>query len=70
MKDVVCGMEVKSSSKFKALTKNIVYYFCSESCQDKFTNEPDKYIEHEHKECDVSFQVERKSETKKPSYKE
>ncbi len=65
MKDVVCGMEVTNSSKFKALNNNLIYYFCSESCQDKFTNEPDKYIVHEHKACDVSFQVERKSETKK-----
>ena len=70
MKDLVCGMEVEPSVSLKSIYKNENYYFCSESCYDKFEKNPFNYIEtdtavcsihdkeHENS-CDVSFQVER-----------
>ena len=70
MKDVVCGMEVDPSVSLKLIYKNENYYFCSESCHDKFEQNPHSYIKttttqcssHEKEDdeaCDVSFQVER-----------
>lgn len=70
MKDLVCGMEVEPSVSLKLIYRNENYYFCSESCCDKFEQNPLNYIktsttvcstcekEHENS-CDVSFQVER-----------
>jgi Cu+-exporting ATPase len=43
--DPVCGMEIKSSSKFYIDLDGKKYEFCSENCQDKFALDPGKYIE-------------------------
>lgn len=43
--DPVCGMEVKSPSKYYIDLDSKRYEFCSENCQDKFTLDPNKYIE-------------------------
>jgi YHS domain-containing protein len=43
MKDVVCGMEVGRSSKWKSIYGGREYLFCSKACKDKFDKEPDKY---------------------------
>ena len=67
MKDLVCGMEVDSSTQFKTTLHEEEYLFCSESCQEKFVQNPHSYLPHNHDNCsleddacDVSFQVERK----------
>ena len=43
-KDIVCGMEVKSPSKYFVHFNNRHYEFCSEACTNKFTAEPERYI--------------------------
>lgn len=44
-KDPVCGMSVKiAGAKYTYDYKGTTYYFCSESCQDAFSKEPDKYL--------------------------
>ncbi|MBS4033506.1 MAG: heavy metal translocating P-type ATPase [Ignavibacterium sp.] len=43
--DPVCGMEIKSSSKFYIDLDGEKYEFCSANCQDKFALDPNKYIE-------------------------
>jgi len=64
MKDVVCGMEVNPSTKFRTQLHEEEYLFCSESCLGKFSKNPHDYMKHHHEEdkpheCDVSFQVKR-----------
>ena len=44
-KDIVCGMEVKSPSRYFVHFNNKHYEFCSENCKNKFTAEPERYIE-------------------------
>lgn len=44
-RDPVCDMEVRESeaagtSQFKGDT----YYFCSESCKERFDQDPDRYV--------------------------
>lgn len=43
--DPVCGMEVKSPSKYYIDLDDKRYEFCSEDCQNKFALDPNKYIE-------------------------
>jgi P-type Cu+ transporter len=43
--DPVCGMEVESPSKYYIELDDKTYQFCSENCQNKFTLDPNKYIE-------------------------
>jgi len=70
-KDLVCGMEVDPSHSLKIIYENENYYFCSESCHDKFEEHPQNYIETSKTEtcsvhgddCDVSFKVERNEST-------
>ena len=41
-KDPVCGMEVDPSSATKSMDyHDKTYYFCSESCHDKFHQNPE-----------------------------
>ncbi len=42
--DPVCGMEVKSPSKYYIDMDGKKYEFCSDNCQDKFALDPYKYI--------------------------
>ncbi len=42
-KDIVCGMEVKSPSKYFVHFNNKHYEFCSENCKNKFAAEPERY---------------------------
>ncbi|MEM3744550.1 MAG: YHS domain-containing protein [Candidatus Micrarchaeaceae archaeon] len=44
MKDVVCGMEVVQSTKFKSVYKNKQYLFCSIKCKEAFDRSPDTYV--------------------------
>ena len=64
MKDVVCGMEVEPQSKFRTKVDAEAFFFCSESCLNKFQKNPDEYMYHEQSDCDVSFKVERNNNTK------
>jgi YHS domain-containing protein len=44
-KDPVCKMDVKESGAAETSTyKDIVYYFCANSCKEKFDKGPEKYI--------------------------
>lgn len=43
IKDPVCGMNVKYTSKFSKFFNGVKYYFCSEKCQKKFEERPLKY---------------------------
>ena len=44
LKDIVCGMEVSSHSKYHHHYGNNRYYFCSESCLGKFIDNPERYL--------------------------
>ena len=42
--DVVCGMELDPSrAELHAEYRGEIYYFCSKTCRDHFTNDPEKY---------------------------
>jgi len=44
-KDPVCGMDVdEEKAAAKVEHKGTTYYFCSESCRDKFKQNPDQYL--------------------------
>ena len=45
VKDVVCGMHTSTDSEFHTVHASTNYYFCSQHCQDKFSEDPQKYIE-------------------------
>jgi len=47
--DPVCEMEVKSPSKYYIDLDGKRYNFCSEDCRNKFTLDPNKYIEQKSK---------------------
>lgn len=42
--DLVCKMKIKLSGSKTAVNNNKTYYFCSESCKQKFITEPSKYL--------------------------
>ncbi len=45
VKDPVCGMTIDASqSKYSTTYKDKKYYFCSESCLNKFKADPGKYV--------------------------
>ena len=61
LKDVVCGMDVTSDSKFYLKYEGKTYYFCSDSCQHKFDTAPHTYVRKEEsnsecKSCTPIFQ--------------
>jgi len=43
--DPVCGMQVKTNSKFHTQFQSQVYYFCSERCLTQFTQQPEQYLQ-------------------------
>ncbi|OAL81375.1 ATPase [Acinetobacter sp. SFB] len=43
--DPVCGMQVKTDSKFHTQFENQDYYFCSERCLNKFNQQPEQYLQ-------------------------
>ncbi len=45
--DPVCGMEVKSPSKYFIDVNGKIYEFCSENCQEKFATDPMQFLEKE-----------------------
>lgn len=42
--DLVCGMEVETTSAQTASHKGETYYFCSSSCQKHFIDNPEDYV--------------------------
>ena len=42
--DPVCGMSVTEKSEHHYVHQNIDYYFCCAGCQQKFADNPDKYL--------------------------
>lgn len=43
--DPVCGMPLETrTAKFYKPYRGGMYYFCSEECQEKFEQDPEKYI--------------------------
>jgi P-type Cu+ transporter len=44
IKDIVCGMEVSSDSKYHHQHDGNRYYFCSEACLHKFIDNPEWYL--------------------------
>lgn len=43
-KDIVCGMDIKSPSKWQAKFDGSLYEFCSHRCQMEFKKNPSEYI--------------------------
>ena len=43
IKDPVCGMDVSEFSEFHTMFDGKEYYFCSQKCQQKFVEAPQKY---------------------------
>ncbi len=44
-RDPVCGMTVDPEKSVKAEYNGQVYYFCSDSCKEKFEAMPGNYLE-------------------------
>ncbi|NIR31533.1 MAG: YHS domain-containing protein [Gammaproteobacteria bacterium] len=43
--DRVCGMTVDKDKAFAAWSyEGVVYYFCAACCQQRFQEDPDKYL--------------------------
>jgi len=51
IKDVVCGMEISTDTKFFIEKEEKNYYFCSQNCQDEFDDNPHAYM-HNHEADD------------------
>lgn len=50
--DPVCGMEVKEEEAAgKTEYKGDTYYFCATACQEKFEENPGKFVGSESKGC-------------------
>lgn len=45
LKDPVCGMSVTEHSEHRHQYQGQTYYFCSSRCQDKFMNDPERFVE-------------------------
>ena len=42
-RDVVCGMEINKTSKYRSEVEGKTYFFCSAGCKGKFDSNPIKY---------------------------
>ncbi|MBN2545820.1 MAG: YHS domain-containing protein [Spirochaetes bacterium] len=43
--DPVCKMEIdENNSEYESSYNGKTYYFCADSCKEKFDNNPEKYI--------------------------
>ena len=44
-KDLVCGMDVDEGTAVTSVEyQGKTYFFCAESCKEKFEQDPEKYI--------------------------
>src|SRR4051794_16253331 len=50
--DLVCGMEVDSSSDIRAEHLSQEYFFCSEHCKKTFLKNPNEYLEMDQKKVE------------------
>ena len=51
IKDPVCGMDVSEFSEFHTMFDGKEYYFCSQKCQQKFVQTPQKYAAQKEVSC-------------------
>jgi len=52
IKDIVCGMDTSTDSKFHTKIEDELYYFCSDNCKNKFNKNPQEYLHvHDDKNC-------------------
>jgi Cu+-exporting ATPase len=64
-KDLVCGMEVnEEEAAASSLYKGKKYYFCAETCKQKFDENPEKYIEAEDGKGEEVGEEEEEKESK------
>lgn len=54
IKDPVCGMTVTNQSRHNFSLKDVIYYFCSNGCKEKFVTSPEKYLQATLKDSPVS----------------
>jgi Cu+-exporting ATPase len=79
VKDIVCGMEVSTDTKFHTRYGSKNYYFCSEHCLHTFNKDPAKYTEvktwhtqksqdktHEHKDVVYTCPMHPEIQQKRP----
>ncbi len=43
--DPVCGMEVSGNCEFHCQYADVDYHFCSEDCENKFSDDPSRYLQ-------------------------
>ncbi|MCC7482151.1 MAG: YHS domain-containing protein [Hyphomicrobiales bacterium] len=43
-KDPVCGMTVDTAKALSSVHSGQTYYFCSETCRDRFVASPEKFV--------------------------
>jgi len=48
MIDPVCGMETSGDESLSYTYNGVKYYFCSSEDMEKFKNDPEKYVSHDH----------------------
>jgi Cu+-exporting ATPase len=49
VRDPVCGMQVDpAKTEHRMVHEGVTYAFCSSGCQEKFTQDPDRYLRSEH----------------------
>jgi Cu+-exporting ATPase len=68
VKDLVCGMEIKKEeAATSSVHKGNEYYFCAQSCKEKFDQDPEKYIKKEENQGSEEEEEEPKSKVSEPS---
>jgi Cu+-exporting ATPase len=68
VKDLVCGMEIKKEeAATSSVHKGREYYFCAQSCKEKFDQDPEKYIKKEENQGSEEEEEEPKSKVSEPS---
>ncbi|MFW5870316.1 MAG: YHS domain-containing protein, partial [Candidatus Sumerlaeota bacterium] len=62
--DPVCGMDVDpADAAAETQHEDETYYFCSQSCADKFENNPDQYLKKEDPVCGMTVEPEKAAAT-------
>jgi len=68
VKDLACGMEIKKEeAAASSVYKGKEYYFCAQSCKEKFDQDPEKYIKKEENQGNEEEEEEPKSRVSEPS---
>jgi len=67
VKDLACGMEIKKEeAAASSVYKGKEYYFCAQSCKEKFDQDPEKYIKKEENQGNEEEEEEPKSRVSEP----